>query len=91
MPGCGGSRATGTTMCPSMPAGAISTCATTTSGEFWSPSWQPTRQDVEGYTCRHGLGYTIIGSTYQGIEARTRYFVPLVEVATLAQTWRSGS
>ena len=48
-------------------------------GEFWSPSWQPTRRQLEGYTCRHGLGYTIIGSTCQGIEAQTRYFVPLGE------------
>jgi cellobiose phosphorylase len=46
---------------------------------FWSPSWQPTRHEVEGYTCRHGLGYTVIGSTYQEIEAQTRYFVPLGE------------
>jgi cellobiose phosphorylase len=45
--------------------------------EFWSPSWQPTRHEIEGYFCRHGLGYTIIGSTYKGIEAQTRYFVPL--------------
>ena len=44
---------------------------------FWSPSWQPTRHELEDYVCRHGLGYTIIGSTYQGIEAQTRYFVPL--------------
>jgi cellobiose phosphorylase len=47
------------------------------SGEFWSPSWQPTCRDLEDYACRHGLGYSIIGSTYRGIEARTRYFVPL--------------
>jgi cellobiose phosphorylase len=46
-------------------------------GAFWSPSWQPTRHEQEGYLCRHGLSYTIIGSTYQGVEARTRYFVPL--------------
>jgi len=46
------------------------------SKEFWSPSWQPTRHAAEHYTCRHGLGYTIIGSTYQGIEAETTYFVP---------------
>jgi cellobiose phosphorylase len=45
-------------------------------GEYWSPSWQPTRRELEGYVCRHGLGYTIIGASYQGIEARTRYFVP---------------
>ena len=47
------------------------------SGEFWSPSWQPTRSDIEDYSCRHGLGYSIIGSSYLGIEARARYFVPL--------------
>ena len=49
------------------------------SKEFWSPSWQPTRHQLEKYTCRHGMGYSIIGSEYQGIEARTRYFVPLDE------------
>lgn len=47
--------------------------------EFWSPSWQPTRHELEGYVCRHGLGYTVIGSTYMGIEAQTRYFAPLGE------------
>ncbi len=45
-------------------------------GRFWSPTWQPTRNDLEGYACRHGMGYSIIGSSSQGIEARTRYFVP---------------
>ena len=62
-------------------------------GEFWSPSWQPTRRKLEDYVCRHGLGYTIIGSTYRGIEARTRYFVPLgesLEVWDLAVTNRRG-
>jgi len=49
------------------------------SGEFWSPSWQPTRHKLEEYSCRHGMGYTTIGSKYKGIEARTRYFVPLDE------------
>jgi len=49
------------------------------SSEFWSPSWQPTRHDLEKYECRHGMGYSIIGSQYKGIEARTRYFVPLDE------------
>jgi cellobiose phosphorylase len=49
------------------------------SKEFWSPSWQPTRHELEDYSCRHGLGYSVIGSQYRGIEARTRYFVPLHE------------
>jgi len=63
------------------------------SGQFWSPSWQPTRCKLEDYVCRHGLGYTIICSAYRGIEARTRYFVPLgesLEVWDLAVTNRRG-
>lgn len=50
-----------------------------TSGEFWSPSWQPTQHSLENYTCRHGQGYTIIAARYRQIEAQTRYFVPLDE------------
>jgi cellobiose phosphorylase len=48
-------------------------------GEFWSPSWQPTRHEAKDYACRHGMGYTVIGSAYKGIRAQTRYFVPLGE------------
>jgi cellobiose phosphorylase len=48
-------------------------------GQFWSPTWMPTRHPAEDYTCRHGMGYTRIGSTYQGIRADVRYFVPLDE------------
>jgi len=46
---------------------------------FWSPSWQPTRIPLDAYECRHGMGYTTIRSELAGIEARTRYFVPLGE------------
>ena len=49
------------------------------SGEFWSPTWQPTRTKLDDYSCRHGMGYSVIGSTYKGIEASTRYFVPMGE------------
>jgi cellobiose phosphorylase len=49
------------------------------SGVFWSPSWQPVCRKVEDYLCRHGLGYTIISSTFKGVAAQTRYFVPLGE------------
>ncbi|HEX7973705.1 MAG TPA: hypothetical protein VF498_04780 [Anaerolineales bacterium] len=49
------------------------------SGVFWSPTWQPTRTALDAYTCRHGLGYTQIQSSFQGIDASIRYFVPLGE------------
>ncbi len=48
-------------------------------GAYWSPSWQPTRRPLERYACQHGMGYSIISSTYQGIHASTLYFVPLGE------------
>jgi cellobiose phosphorylase len=46
-------------------------------GDYWSPSWLPTQSQLEDYSCRHGMGYTTIGSTHAGIQASTRYFVPL--------------
>lgn len=61
------------------------------SGEFWSPTWMPTRTLLEDYTCRHGMGYTTIQSTQNGIQASVRYFVPPgenLEVWQLALTNR---
>jgi cellobiose phosphorylase len=55
------------------------------SGEYWSPSWMPTCRDLEQYTCRHGMGYSTIGSKYRGISASTRYFVPLDETLEIWQ------
>lgn len=49
------------------------------SGEYWSPSWMPTRTDLDEYECRHGMGYTNIRSKKSGIRVAMRYFVPLSE------------
>jgi cellobiose phosphorylase len=49
------------------------------SSNYWSPTWQPTQNNLDNYSCRHGLGYTTISSTYAEIESRARYFVPLGE------------
>ena len=46
---------------------------------FWSPSWQPTRHQLDSYECRHGMGYTIIRSRMSGIESQTKYFIPIGE------------
>ena len=40
------------------------------SGDVWSPSWQPVGGPVENYRCRHGLGYTVIGSTRERHRSR---------------------
>jgi len=55
------------------------------SGKFWSPSWQPTQDKVKDYSCRHGLGYSIIGSTYNQIKSETLYFIPLGETLEIWQ------
>ncbi len=55
------------------------------SREYWSPTWQPTQDALENYTCRHGLGYTIIQSTCRGITSQSRYFVPLGECLEIWQ------
>jgi cellobiose phosphorylase len=48
-------------------------------GEYWSPSWQPTLTNLDSYECRHGLGYTKFSSSYSGIDSEVTYFVPLEE------------
>ncbi|MBE2202208.1 MAG: glycosyl transferase [Anaerolinea sp.] len=54
-------------------------------GDFWSPTWQPTRHNLEEYTCRHGFGYSTISSLYAGARAALTYFVPLGETL---EVWR---
>jgi cellobiose phosphorylase len=48
-------------------------------GQFWSPTWQPTKNALEDYRCRHGMGYTKIQSSYCGLDAEVCYFIPEVE------------
>jgi cellobiose phosphorylase len=46
-------------------------------GEYWSLTWQPVLKKLDSYQCRHGLGYTVISSTYRDIHGEVLYFVPL--------------
>jgi cellobiose phosphorylase len=55
-------------------------------GGVWSPSWQPMRSELDDYYCRHGLGYTLIGSRHGGVAVETLYFVPLRETLEI---WRA--
>ena len=29
-------------------------------GEVWNIAWQPVQAELDAYTCRHGLGYTVL-------------------------------
>jgi cellobiose phosphorylase len=54
-------------------------------GDYWNPGWQPTQRDLEDYSCRHGLGYSVIASRYRGVRAETLFFVPGGETL---EVWR---
>lgn len=63
-------------------------------GSYWSPSWMPTRTQLDEYECRHGQGYTVITSKSNGIKSSARYFVPLgesLEIWQVTLTNESGS
>ncbi len=42
----------------------------------WNPGWQPVQTELDGYECHHGLGYTVIKGTLNGIEAEQTMYVP---------------
>ena len=43
----------------------------------WNPGWKPTKTELDGYACRHGMGYTVIEGKKNGLSARQLAFVPL--------------
>ena len=45
-------------------------------GTIWNPGWQPTKTELDAYSCRHGLGYTILTGEKNGIRAQQELFVP---------------
>ena len=46
-------------------------------GTVWSPGWKPCKTELDSYECRHGMNYSIIKGTKNGVEAEALYFVPL--------------
>lgn len=49
------------------------------SKDYWSASWQPVGKDLNDYKskCRHGMGYTEMEASYDGISSKALYYVPL--------------
>jgi cellobiose phosphorylase len=42
----------------------------------WNPGWQPTKTPLDSYSCRHGLGYTVLTGAKNGVSAEMLCFVP---------------
>ncbi|MBR3106917.1 MAG: glycosyl transferase [Clostridia bacterium] len=43
----------------------------------WNPGWKPCKTELDEYSCRHGMGYTIITGKKNGVKASQLSFVPL--------------
>ena len=44
---------------------------------FWSPGWKPCKTALDSYECRHGIGYTRITGSLDGLKVSVLFFVPL--------------
>ena len=43
----------------------------------WSPGWKPIKTELDSYECRHGMSYTKIKGSKNGIETEVLQFIPL--------------
>ena len=51
----------------------------------WNPGWKPVKTELDEYTCRHGMGYTVITGKKNGLTASQLSFVPLGKNAEVHQ------
>ncbi len=51
----------------------------------WCPSWQPVQTALDTYCCHHGLGYSIIEGSKNGILAKQERFVPLGDACEITR------
>ena len=48
---------------------------------IWNPGWQPTQTELDTYSCRHGMGYTVIKGSKKKLSAEVTAFVPIGDAA----------
>ena len=44
--------------------------------DVWSPSFKPAMTELDDYSCRHGMGYSLIKGLRNGLSAEAIFFVP---------------
>jgi len=52
---------------------------------IWNPGWQPVQTELDEYRCCHGMGYTKLESSKNGLSAALLAFVPLDEACEVHQ------
>ena len=45
----------------------------------WNPGWQPVQAELNSYECRHGMGYSAIEGTKDGVKVKQELLVPVGE------------
>lgn len=45
-------------------------------GTIWNPGWQPAKTELDSYTCRHGLGYTILQGEKTALRLLRNFLCP---------------
>lgn len=46
-------------------------------GTVWTPGWKPCKTELDSYECRHGMSYTKIKGSKNGISTEVLSFIPL--------------
>lgn len=46
-------------------------------GDCWTHSFMPMKKELDSYECRHGMGYTVIKGSRNGLGAEQTSFVPV--------------
>ena len=49
----------------------------------WNPGWQPVQAELDEYSCRHGLGYTVIEGSKNDVRVTQEFVVPKGETCML--------
>ena len=46
-------------------------------GTIWNPGWQPSKTELDEYSCRHGMGYSVFTGKKNEIKTQVTAFVPI--------------
>ena len=52
---------------------------------IWNPGWQPVKNPLDAYECRHGMGYSKFTSAKNGLKASLLTFVPMEDTCEITR------
>ena len=52
---------------------------------IWNPGWMPSKTELDAYSCRHGMGYSVFKGTKNKLTAELTSFVPVGETCEVGK------